>query len=48
MIQIEQLHKSYQTGTTQLHVLKGIDVRIQAGELVSVMGSSGSGPRWFE
>jgi putative ABC transport system ATP-binding protein len=43
MIQIEKLHKSYVTGTNRLHVLKGIDLTIEAGELVSIMGSSGSG-----
>ena len=43
MIQIEHLHKSYVTGLNNLHVLKGIDLDIQAGELVSIMGSSGSG-----
>jgi putative ABC transport system ATP-binding protein len=43
MIQIEKLHKSYITGSNRLHVLKGIDLTIEAGELVSIMGSSGSG-----
>ncbi len=43
MIRIEKLHKSYVTGSSQLHVLKGIDVNIEKGELVSIMGSSGSG-----
>ncbi len=43
MIRIEGLHKSYVTGNNSLHVLKGIDLQIQAGEMVSIMGSSGSG-----
>lgn len=43
MVRIEQLHKSYITGTNRLHVLKGIDLEIEAGEMVSIMGSSGSG-----
>lgn len=43
MIRIEQLHKSYITGSNRLHVLKGIDVEIEKGEMVSIMGSSGSG-----
>ena len=29
--------------TGGLHVLKGIDLKVERGELVSVMGSSGSG-----
>ena len=43
MIQISNLHKSYKTGTTSLHVLKGIDFNVNEGELVAIMGSSGSG-----
>jgi len=43
MIALNNLHKSYITGNNSLHVLKGIDLEIGAGEFVSVMGSSGSG-----
>ena len=43
MIQLNNIHKSYQTGTNSLKVLKGIDLRINEGELVSIMGASGSG-----
>ncbi|MBN1119128.1 MAG: ABC transporter ATP-binding protein [Bacteroidales bacterium] len=43
MVEISGLHKSYITGTNSLHVLKGIDLTIEAGEMVSIMGSSGSG-----
>ena len=43
MIQIKNLHKSYKMGSSSLHVLKGINVNIEAGELVAIMGSSGSG-----
>ncbi len=43
MIQISDLHKSYMTGTNSLHVLKGLNLEIEAGEFVSIMGSSGSG-----
>ncbi len=43
MIEIKDLHKSYQMGTNSLHVLKGIDFSVSEGELVSIMGSSGSG-----
>jgi putative ABC transport system ATP-binding protein len=43
MIQLTNIHKSYQMGKNALHVLKGIDLEINAGELVSIMGSSGSG-----
>lgn len=43
MITLKQVHKYYAVGKNKLHVLKGLDVRIQEGELVSIMGSSGSG-----
>ena len=43
MINITNLHKSYQMGENSLHVLKGIDLKINEGELVAIMGSSGSG-----
>ncbi|MGB5189476.1 ABC transporter ATP-binding protein [Robiginitalea sp.] len=43
MIEIKDLHKSYQMGSNSLHVLKGIDFNVEAGELVAIMGSSGSG-----
>jgi putative ABC transport system ATP-binding protein len=43
MIQISNLHKSYVMGTNSLHVLKGLDLDIDEGEFVSIMGSSGSG-----
>lgn len=43
MIDIKNLHKSYKMGSNSLHVLKGIDFKVEEGELVSIMGSSGSG-----
>ena len=43
MINITNLHKSYEMGENSLHVLKGIDLKINEGELVAIMGSSGSG-----
>lgn len=39
MIQVSQLHKSYQT----LSVLKGVDLSIKPGEILSIVGSSGAG-----
>lgn len=43
MIRLSNIHKSYVTGNNKLHVLKGIDLHIEQGEFVSIMGSSGSG-----
>ncbi|WP_423130271.1 ABC transporter ATP-binding protein [Gaoshiqia sp. Z1-71] len=43
MIKLNNIHKSYEMGSSSLHVLKGIDLEIEQGEFVSIMGSSGSG-----
>jgi putative ABC transport system ATP-binding protein len=43
MIALTDIHKSYTTGASRLHVLKGINLTIAEGEMVAVMGSSGSG-----
>ena len=43
MINIKDLHKSYNMGSNSLHVLKGINFSVKEGELVAIMGSSGSG-----
>ena len=43
IIRLNNLHKSYVTGELSLPVLKGVNLYIQEGEFVSIMGSSGSG-----
>ena len=43
MIKLENIHKSYVMGANSLHVLKGINMNIDEGDFVSIMGSSGSG-----
>ena len=42
MIHLENVNKTYQ-GAQPLHVLKGINLDIDEGEFVSIMGASGSG-----
>ena len=42
MIHLENVNKTY-FGAQPLHVLKGINLDIQEGEFVSIMGASGSG-----
>ena len=42
MIHLENINKTYQ-GAQPLHVLKGINLDIDEGEFVSIMGASGSG-----
>ena len=44
MIELRNIHKSYNLGQpNELHVLKGINLDIEDGEFVSIMGASGSG-----
>jgi putative ABC transport system ATP-binding protein len=43
IIELSQVTKIYGEGEGQVHALRGIDVRIDAGEFVAVMGPSGSG-----
>ncbi len=43
MINLTNIHKTYYTEATSLHVLKGINLTIEDGEFVSIMGASGSG-----
>ena len=43
MIEIRNLHKSYSPAANRLHVLKGIDLSIKAGEVVAIVGPSGAG-----
>lgn len=47
MIEIKDLHKSYHMGSNTLHVLKGINFEVEEGEMVAIMGSSGSGKSTF-
>ena len=42
LIELKNIHKTYDNGQP-LHVLKGIDLTIEKGEFVSIMGASGSG-----
>ncbi len=47
LIRTEALYKSYSKGDITVEVLKGIDVSIQRGETVAILGASGVGKSTF-
>ena len=43
LLEMHGVTKSYGTGSTEVHALRGVDVSVSEGEMVVVMGPSGSG-----
>src|SRR5450631_3903651 len=43
VIQLQEVHKIYHTGSVDVHAVRGVSAEIQAGEFVAIMGASGSG-----
>ncbi len=43
LLELQRISKSYGDGTTEVHALQDIDLTVDAGSLVAVMGPSGSG-----
>jgi putative ABC transport system ATP-binding protein len=43
VIELRRIVKTYATGEAEVHALRGVDLRIERGEFVAIMGASGSG-----
>jgi putative ABC transport system ATP-binding protein len=43
VVQLEEIHKVYDSGEVPVHAVRGVTLTIRGGEFVAVMGASGSG-----
>jgi putative ABC transport system ATP-binding protein len=43
VVQLEEIHKTYDSGEVPVHAVRGVTLDIASGEFVAVMGASGSG-----
>jgi putative ABC transport system ATP-binding protein len=43
IIQAENLSRSYTVGSSSVHALRAVDLEVETGEFVALMGPSGSG-----
>jgi lipoprotein-releasing system ATP-binding protein len=43
LLEVVDLHKSFGSGSARVEVLKGIDLTVEAGETIALVGASGAG-----
>ena len=43
VVQLEEIHKVYESGEVPVHAVRGVTLTIAGGEFVAIMGASGSG-----
>jgi putative ABC transport system ATP-binding protein len=47
VIRVQDAQKYYELGETRVHALRGVNIEIERGEFVAIMGASGSGKSTF-
>ncbi len=43
VIELENIHKLYDSGAVRVHALRGVSLTVERGEFLAIMGASGSG-----
>ena len=43
LIEVTDLWKTYEMGPTEIHALRGVELTVERGEYIAIMGPSGSG-----
>jgi putative ABC transport system ATP-binding protein len=43
IVKLDEVHKTYQQGSVEVHALRGLDLEVEKGEFTAIIGPSGSG-----
>lgn len=43
LLEVQDIHKKYQSGESELEVLKGVSMQVKKGEAICLLGASGAG-----